>query len=140
MAAVTRGTKGGLTTPEPPNNARVGAGYATAAGTAPCPCHFTANGGVTPSIGTAANAAAVVDGWVLKDFEAGECVTLYADVTVSYGNGAAITPGAFYYLGTTAGGLDTATTTGGTVPIARGVPDNSLFGAKQTKLRVKASY
>ena len=51
------------------------------------------------------------------DAQAGEAVTLYRDVAFHYGSG--LTPGAPYYVAATAGRLDTAPTTGGTVVVAR---------------------
>ena len=49
---------------------------------------------------------------------------------MNYGSG--LTPGAMYYLsGTTAGGLDTATSTGGTAPIA--------FALDTTRIRFTGS-
>jgi hypothetical protein len=140
MAEVRRATgPGGLTTPEPPTSARVGAGPAAVAITAPAACYFTTTGTVQLSTGAAANAAAVVDGWALKDTPAGEMVTLYNDVTVDYN--ASVTPGTHYYLsGTNAGELADAASTGGTTVIARGVPDNSLTGTRRHRLRVKRSY
>ena len=70
------------------------------------------------STGAAANAAAVVDGFAAKADAIGAPVTLFYDVEVQYATG--MTPGTNYYLsGTTAGGLDTSTSTGGTHPVAR---------------------
>jgi hypothetical protein len=58
-----------------------------------------------------------VDGYAAVAAPSGEAVTLVFDVNVRYGSG--LTPGARYYLsGTAAGGLDTATSTGGTAPVA----------------------
>jgi hypothetical protein len=146
MAALTKGTNPGLTTPEPPNNARVGSGIAEVAIYAGAPCRFTTTGGVTIASGAADNAAAVVDGWAMKDYSIGETVTLYSDVNIGYGKGSNVVPGTFYYLNTTApgvagvGGLADAPPFEGAPPVARGVPDNSLFGTKQHKLRVFRSY
>jgi hypothetical protein len=121
----------------------VGAGPAAVAIFAGAACRFATDGTVNLSTGAAANAAAVVDGFALKDAAIGEMVTLYDQVVIGYGPGAspAIIPGTSYFLsGTVAGGLADAASTGGTVPIARGVPDNSLTGTKEHKLRVFRSY
>ena len=140
MAEFARGTTpGGLTTPEPPNNARVGSGPALAAITAPAACYFNTSGQVVLSTGAANNAAAVVDGWALKNAIAGETVTLYNDVNVDYN--ATVVPGTSYYLsGTVPGALADAASTGGLTVIARGVPDTGLTGTRRNKLRVLRSY
>jgi hypothetical protein len=60
---------------------------------------------------------------------AGDAVTLVFGITINYGSG--MTPGTAYYLsGTTAGGLDTATSTGGTVVVARAVDATRLYVRK----------
>lgn len=142
MAALARPTLGepSLTTKTPPPNARVGSGYAAATLPAGSPCYFGTDGSVNLSSGAAANAAAVVDGWTMQDYAVGESATLYTDVNIGYGKNGAVASGTSYYLGATAGTLDSSPTTGGTVIIARGIPDNNITGAKQHKLRVKQSY
>jgi len=55
----------------------------------------------------------------------GEAVTLYRNVTFHYGSG--LTPGASYYVGATAGRLDSAATTGGTVEVAYAVDTTRIF-------------
>lgn len=93
------------------------AGEALAAGDA---CYIKSDGKAWKATGAAANAAAVVRGFAAKDTQVGEAITIYHNVNFRYGAG--LTPGADYYLsGTTAGGLDTAASTGGTVPIAYAV-------------------
>ena len=76
-------------------------------------------GTATKSDGTSANAAAVGFGIAAGDAAAGEAVTLYKGVIFHYGSG--LTPGAPYYVAATAGRLDTAATTGGTVVVARAI-------------------
>ena len=67
--------------------------------------------------GAAVNAAARVVGFVGKRASAGEAVTVYRNVRMSYGTG--LTPGAQLFLsGTVAGGLADAASTGGTVRLA----------------------
>lgn len=85
------------------------------------PCYVkAADGLVYMSNGTAANAAAKVDGWSAQAAKAGQGVTLFGPgLRMGYGTG--LTIAALYYLGTTAGRLDTATTTGGTVAIAKAI-------------------
>jgi hypothetical protein len=106
------------------------------------PCYFGTDGSVNISTGAAANAAAFVDGWTMKDVSAGETCTLYDNVAIGYGPN--VVAGKSYYLsGTNAGGLADAPSTGGTQVIARGIPDNSLTFSSVSKvprLRVKKSY
>jgi hypothetical protein len=70
------------------------------------------------SNGTSANEASRIHGFTPRAAAAGEPVTLYG-VGARFGYAdSGLTPGAPLYLGTTAGRLDTAATTGGTVPTA----------------------
>lgn len=90
------------------------AGEALAAGDA---CYIKSDGKAWKSTGAAANAAAKVDGYAPTAVAAGRHVTLLEGLDWHYGSG--LTPGTHYFLsGTTAGGLDTAASTGGTAPIA----------------------
>lgn len=92
------------------------AGEAIAAGDV---IYVASDGTVMRSNGTAANAAAV-GGWIAAgDAQIGEAITGYKNVAFHYGAG--LTPGTPYYVGATAGRLDTATTTGGTVVVARAI-------------------
>lgn len=70
------------------------------------------------SNGTAANAAAKVDGFTPVAYALGEPVTLYGPGT-RFGYGSGLTVPTALYLGATAGRLDNAATTGGTVAIAK---------------------
>ena len=121
MAVITKNGKPGLGTTVPPTSCSVSsllAGEAIAQGDA---CYWKASDGkVYRSNGTAANEAATVDGFALEDVPAGEYLSLYWDINLFYGTG--LTPG-LVYLAATAGALDTAATTGGTVPIGRILPD-----------------
>lgn len=85
------------------------------------PCYVkAADGLVYMSNGTAANAAAKVDGWSAQAAKSGQGVTLLGvGLRMRYGTG--LTVAALYYLGTTAGRLDTAATTGGTVALAKAI-------------------
>lgn len=90
------------------------AGETIAAGDA---CYIASTGKVLKSIGTAANAAAKVDGFAMGAAVLNEPVTLVFDVNLRYGAG--MTPGARLYLSATAGGgvLADAASTGGTAPV-----------------------
>lgn len=81
------------------------------------PCYIKSDGKVWKATGAAANAAAKVDGYAAMPAKAaqGDAVTLIRDCVVGWTNTG--TPGARLYLSATAGGLDTAATTGGTAPI-----------------------
>jgi len=132
MAAVTKSGTPSLSTLLPcPAHQLSGliAGEALAAGDA---CYIKgADGYVYKSTGAAANAAAVVVGFAAQGYAAGAGVTLFHGVTFNYGSG--LTPGAVYYLsGTTAGGLDTATSTGGTTVIG--------FAVDATRISVQRSF
>ncbi len=85
------------------------------------PCYIKASDGkVYMSNGTAATEPAEIDGWTGKTYLAGEAVTLWGrGVIFEYGTG--LTPGALYFLGATAGRLDTAATTGDAVGVARSI-------------------
>jgi hypothetical protein len=100
------------------------AGEALNAGDA---CYIKASDGlVYRSTGAAANAAAKVRGFAPTLINIGEPVSLIFNVALSYGSG--LTPGSDYYLsGTTAGGLDTATSTGGTAPIAFAIDATRVY-------------
>jgi len=118
MAAIAKSGTPSITTAAPPTNCSLSglfAGEAIAAGDA---CYIKASDGkIWRSNGTAADAAAVVDGFAPEAAAAGDSLSLYWNVRFAYG--AALSPGSFAYLATTAGALDTAATTGGTVPIGR---------------------
>jgi hypothetical protein len=91
------------------------AGEAIASGDA---CYIkTSDGKLWRSIGTAANAAAVVDGFAAGDAAVGDPLTIYYNIRFRYG--ATLSPGSYVYLDTVAGGLSDAATTGGTTPIGR---------------------
>lgn len=117
MVAIAKSGTPSLCSTLPPQSQQISgnirAGEALAAGDA---CYIASTGLVMKSTGAAANAAAKVDGFAAEACAINEAVTLYFDVNFYYG--AALTPGARVYLsGTTAGGLDTAASTGGTAPV-----------------------
>jgi hypothetical protein len=85
------------------------------------PCYIkAADGLVYMSNGTAANEAAKMDGFTARAVKSGQPVTLYG-IGARFGYASGMTPGAPLYIGATAGRLDTAATTGGTVPVARAI-------------------
>lgn len=118
MASIAKSGRPSISTPVPDvehSCSGLYAGETIAAGDA---CYIkSSDGNVYRSIGTAVAAAAQVDGFVASDAVAGDPVTLWYGIRWNYG--AALTPGSFAYLDTTAGGLSDAATTGGTVPIGR---------------------
>lgn len=78
------------------------------------------DGKVYMSNGTANDAAAKFDGISAQAAAAGQGVTLFGRGTrMRYGTG--LTIAALYYIGTTAGRLDTATTTGGLTAVAKAI-------------------
>jgi hypothetical protein len=130
MAAVTKSGTPSLSTPTPGFEHRLPSGfYAGAAIAAGDACYINADGKIYPSTGAAANAAAVVDGFAAQAYATGDPVTLLWGVHFNYGAG--LTPGAGYFLsGTTAGGLDTVASTGGTVVVARAIDATRVFVTK----------
>lgn len=116
MAAIAKSGTPSLCSSLPPQSQQIAglrAGEALGAGDA---CYIASTGLVMKSTGAAANAAAKVRGYAAEACAIGEAVTLFFDVNFAYGAG--MTPGADVFLsGTTAGGLDTAASTGGTAPI-----------------------
>lgn len=129
MAAVSKNGTPSLATMTPSPNCWVGsnlvAGEDIGAWDA---CYIKgADGKVWRSNGTAATEPSKVHGFAPKVAKAGAAVSLLTDVDVNYGSG--LTPGASYYLMTTAGALSTIATTGGTTPIA--------FALDATRIRVR---
>jgi len=117
MAAVAASGTPSLSSVLPPQSQQIAGLLAGEALTAGAPCYIKASDGkVYLSVGTAANAAAKVDGWAAEACAIGEAVTLFFDVNFRYG--AAMTPGARLFVGATAGVLDSVATTGGTAPVA----------------------
>jgi hypothetical protein len=100
-----------------PSGHRVGPLVAGEALGALAPCYIKASDGlVYQSVGSAVAPAAKVHGYALNSTVLGGQVYLCYDF-VAYYAASGLTPGAFVYLGTAAGTLDTAVTTGGTAPI-----------------------
>jgi hypothetical protein len=116
MALVAASGTPSLSSVTPPQSSQIVGLLAGEAITAGAPCYIASTGKVMMSNGTAANAAAKVDGWAAAAAALNEAVTLYTDVNFRYGSG--MTPGARLYVNTTAGTLSDAATTGGTAPVA----------------------
>ena len=118
MASITKVVPVSIATPLPdPEHSLSGlyAGEAIAGGDA---CYIkTSDGKIWRSIGTAANAAAEVDGYAACDAAVSDPLTLYYGIRFQYGSG--LSPGSFLYLDTVAGGLSDVATTGGTAKIGR---------------------
>lgn len=116
MALIAKSGTPSLSSVVPPQNCVIGSGLKAGedieAGDL---CYIKSDGKVWRSNGTAANAAAKVDGIAPIAATAGEAVSVYRNVEMNYGSG--LTPGARLYAGATAGRIDGATTTGGTAPI-----------------------
>jgi hypothetical protein len=130
MASISKSGTVSISTPAPDAEHSVSGLYAGAQLYAGDACYISSSDGkVYQSNGTAANAAAVVDGFAAGDVPAGEAVTLYYGVRFRYGTG--LTPGSFVYLDTVAGGLSTVATTGGTAPIGR-VIDTTRIDLKRS--------
>lgn len=89
------------------------------------PCYIKSDGLVYMSNGTAANAAAGVDGFAARTCKAGQPITLFGlGVRFRYSSG--LTPGATLFVGTTKGRLDTAATTGDAVGVAKVINDTDI--------------
>lgn len=90
------------------------------------PCYIkSSDGKVYMSNGTAANEAAEFVGFTPRAAVAGEPITLF-HIGARFRYGSGLTPGDKYFLGATAGRLDTAATTGGTVALARAVTSTDI--------------
>ncbi len=126
MSALSKSGTPSLSTVTPCNGHKLPgnliAGEAIAAGDA---CYIKNDGKAWLAIGTSAEAA-VVAGFAAGAAPVGEPVTLYRDVLMHYG--AAMTPGAGFFLsGTVAGGLDTAASTYGVSAVARAFDATRLW-------------
>ena len=90
------------------------------------PCYIkSADGKVYMSNGTAANEAAEVVGFTPRAVKSGQPVTVFGRGTrFSYGSG--LTPGDRYFIGATAGRLDTAATTGDAVGVAQAITSTDI--------------
>lgn len=121
MATLAKSGTPSLSTTQPDASQQVGSGLLAGEAIAACDaCYIkAADGKVWRSNGTAATEPSKVHGFAPSAAPVGGAVTLYEGVEFRYGAG--LTPGASYYLDTTAGGLSTTATTGGTTPIAHAI-------------------
>lgn len=115
MAQIPSSGTPSLASVTPPQSQQIVGLYAGEALTAFAPCYIAATGKVMLSNGTAAGAAAKVDGYAAAATSINEPVTLYFDVNSRYGAG--LTPGARLFLSATAGTFSDIATIGGTAPI-----------------------
>lgn len=90
------------------------------------PCYIkSSDGKVYMSNGTAATEPAEVVGFTPRAVKSGQPVTLFGKGTrFRYGTG--LTPGDKYYVGATAGRLDTAATTGDAVGVAQAINSTDI--------------
>lgn len=127
MAALAKSGTPSLCTVGADAGERIGTFYAAEVIGAGDACHLNSSGQVIKSTGAAANGNAKVLGFAGTQANIGEVVTLWANVNFQYGTAATVTPDTLYYLsGSTLGGLDTAASTGGTVPIAIGLDNGRI--------------
>ena len=118
MASITKVVPVSIATPLPDPEHSLSGLYAGEAIAGRDACYIkTSDGKIWRSIGTAANAAAEVDGYAACDAAVGDPLTLYYGIRFQYGSG--LSPGSFLYLDTVAGGLSDVATTGGTAKIGR---------------------
>lgn len=123
MALITRRTGVTVETISGATASKIPASLGLVAGEAldaAAPCYIkAADGKVYMSNGTAADEAAELDGFTGKSYVAGEPVTLFGRGTIFHYAASGLTIGAPLYIGATAGRLDTSTTTGDAVGVAR---------------------
>jgi hypothetical protein len=93
--------------------------------------YIKSDGTFAKADGTAADAKALPFGMAVRSAKSGQPVTARHGCQFRYGSG--LTPGARYYVDTTAGGLNTAATTGGTVPVAFAVDAENIFVLAPTR-------
>jgi len=101
-------------------------------------CYINADGTVYRTNGTAAAPAALSDGIVLLDVALGGPVTLFTAIECSYGP-ASLVPGTRLYVDTVLGGLNTAPTVGGTIPVAKVVYVNITSSTPHAVIRFNAN-
>lgn len=98
------------------------------------PCYIkTADGKLYMSNGTALNEAAEFVGMTPHARLAGEAVTVFGIGARFHYSASLLSPGDKYFVGATAGRLDTAATTGGTVAIARAVTSTDIVVIKASE-------
>lgn len=131
MATVAKVGNPSICSVLPPATCRINellAGEAIAAGDL---LYIKSDGKLWRANGTAATAPALAVGMAATAASAGEAVTPYHTCCFRYGTG--LTPGVRYYASATAGAIDDAATTGGTVPVAIAVDDTRIFVLPPTR-------
>lgn len=100
------------------------------------PCYIkSSDGKVYMSNGTAANEAAEFVGFTPRAVKSGQPVTLFgAGARFSYGS--SLTPGDVYYIGATAGRIDTAATTGDTTGVAVAVTSTDIVVTRTSNVNL----
>lgn len=124
MATLTRATPSLATTLADPGPHQV-KGRAAADLSAGDMVYLTSSGTLAKANGAAANALALAVGMIPDDVKSGEKAVAYHGVEFKYGSG--LTPGARVYVSATAGALDDAATTGGTVPVGIVTGDTTIY-------------
>jgi hypothetical protein len=101
--------------------------------TAVAPCYIkAADGKVYQSNGTALNEAAKFDGFTAKAYKAGQAVTLFGVGSRFRYSAGTLVPGTDLFIGTVAGQLADAATTGGVRAIARAINSTDIRVCKNT--------
>jgi hypothetical protein len=91
------------------------------------PCYIkSSDGKVYQSNGTAANEAAEIAGFTPRAVTSGQPVTLFGRGTKFHYSDAGLTPGDIYFIGATAGRLDSAATTGDAVGVAQAITSSII--------------
>ena len=131
MATLSKSGTPSLCDPLVPASQRITkpAGEAIAAGDM---CYVKSDDKIWKANGTAATAPALAVGMAtVAQGTAGEPITIAFGCQFNYGAG--LTPGARYYVSATAGALDDAATTGGTVACAFAVDATRIFVLSPTR-------
>lgn len=126
MANITRSTSASFDASSSmyaPNVSGLLAGETIAVGQ---PVYVKSDGKVWLANGTSANAAAACRGLAANAAIAGQPLTIYGR-GARFKFGAGLTPGASYYVATTAGLLSDAATTGGTVAVAFAIDTTDIM-------------
>lgn len=102
------------------------------------PCYIKSSDGyVYMCNATSANEAAEFVGFTARATKSGEPVTLFGAGT-RFRYGSSLTPGDVYYMGATAGRLDTAATTGDTLGLAQAVNSTDILVTRVSPLTLNA--
>ena len=126
MALVTRSTDASMDVSTAQFAPQITGLFAGEALDVAAPCYIkSSDGKVYMSNGTAANEAAEIVGFTPRAVKSGQPLTVFGKGTrFNYATG--LTPGDKYYIGATAGRLDTATTTGDSVGVAQAITSTDI--------------